>query len=99
MVQIHEPVLAKLSNTVFRSPLFPSIFLLPLPTWLLGLEVCERIKGVYFVYFTVLHPGGEESAPVSVMSMHTFESELQLGEGRGHILTAIILMVYHQTLF
>ena len=95
MVQIHEPVLAKLSNTVFRSPLFPSIFLLPLPTWLLGLEVCERIKGVYF---TILHPGGEESAPVSVMYMYMFESELQLGEGRGHILTDI-LMVYHQTLF
>ena len=98
MVQINEPVLAKLSNTVFRSPLFPSIFLLPLPTWLLGLEVCERIKGVYFVYFTILHPGGEESAPVSVMYMYMFESELQLDEGQGHILTDI-LMVYHQTLF
>ena len=66
-----------------------------------GWEVCKRIHSVYFVYFTVLHPGGEETAPVSVMYMYMymFESELQLGEGQGHILTAIILMVYRQTLF
>ena len=82
------------SDHLFSLP----FFLLPLPTWLLALKVCKRIKGVYFVYFTVLHPSGEESAPVSVMYMNMFESELPLGEGWGHIL-ADILMVYHQTLF